>query len=53
MGQIESERGIVVKKIPLYFSNNYRWMFGNRYISNRMAWILIDVLKIAECENDN
>lgn len=37
-----------MKKIQLYFDNNYRWMLGNRYISNRTAWFLIDVLRIAE-----
>ncbi len=26
----------------------YRWMWGNRYISSKTAWILIDVLHIAE-----
>lgn len=37
-----------MKKIQLYLSNNYRWMWGNRYISRKMAWFLIDVLHIAE-----
>lgn len=33
--------------IKLHFSNNYRWMIGNRYISRRTACILLG-LRIAE-----
>lgn len=39
-----------MKKIKLHLSSNYRWMLGNRHISNRTAWFLIDVLHIAENE---
>lgn len=39
-----------MKKIQLHLSNNYRWMLGNRYISNKTAWFLICILHIAESE---
>lgn len=38
-----------MKKIKLHFSNNYRWMIGNHYISRRMACILLG-LRIAEID---
>lgn len=34
--------------IKLSMSDNYRWMWGNRYIKAKTARILIDILKIAK-----
>lgn len=43
-----------MKKIKLSFAGypTYRWMLGNRYISAKIAWILIDVLHIAEVKHE-
>jgi hypothetical protein len=39
-------------KLKLQFIGKpiYRWMWGKRYISNKTAWILINVIHIAEVE---
>lgn len=38
-----------MKKIKLHMSSNYRWMIGNRYISDRLACFLL-AIRIAKID---